>query len=203
MAYMRKIFEFIEAHPEKFDASKIYAMGFSQNSMFSAYIGFCFQDKVLGVWQGGSGMALTGEPPNLPGCQAQVTASDFANNCQNCNQCMASHPCTECQYWPIYPCYSPTRPMVDCLAEYTNDFISVGKEDPDAYSTATNMYERMVTEGHDARLLRFSPPSDGTIPGGHQDPKNKHYWIAGCLGITAPCSTVSNIFLKDFSINLL
>ena len=72
MAYMRKIFEFIEAHPEKFDASKIYAMGFSQNSTFSAYIGFCFQDKVLGVWQGGSGMSLTGQLPYLPG-----TLDDF------------------------------------------------------------------------------------------------------------------------------
>ena len=142
-------------------------------------------------------MAITGEPPNLPGCQGQVTASDFANVCTNCRTCIQTHPCTECQYWPIYPCYSQTKPMVDCLAEYTNDFISVGKEDPDAYSTATNMYERMVTEGHDARLLRFSPPSDGTIPGGHQDPKNKHYWIAGCLGITAPCSTVS-IFDHDY-----
>ena len=56
--------------------------------------------------KGGSGMAITGEPPNLPGCQGQVTASDFADNCQNCNACIASHPCTECQYWPIYPCYS-------------------------------------------------------------------------------------------------
>ena len=69
---MRKIFEFIEAHPEKFDASKIYAMGFSQNSMFSAYIGFCFNEKVLAIWQGGSGMAYTGLSPYLPGCQAQV-----------------------------------------------------------------------------------------------------------------------------------
>ena len=45
------------------------------------------------------------------------------------------------------------------------------------------MYERLVTEGHDARLLRFSPSADGTIPGSHQDPKNKVYWQVGCLGI--------------------
>ena len=52
-------------------------------------------------------MAITGEPPNLPGCQGQVTASDFADNCDSCKSCIVSHPCTECQYWPIYPCYSP------------------------------------------------------------------------------------------------
>ena len=56
---------------------------------------------------GGSGMAITGDPINLPGCQGQVTASDYANECSNCNACIQSHPCTECQYWPIYPCYSP------------------------------------------------------------------------------------------------
>ena len=70
--YLKAIFEFIESNPDQFDASRIYAGGFSQNSMFSAYIGFCFSDKVLGIWQGGSGLAYTGEKPNLPGCQAQV-----------------------------------------------------------------------------------------------------------------------------------
>ena len=46
------------------------------------------------------------------------------------------------------------------------------------------MYDRLVTEGHDARLLRFSPSADGTIPGSHQNPKNYNYWQVGCLGIT-------------------
>ena len=44
------------------------------------------------------------------------------------------------------------------------------------------MYDRLVQEGHDARLLRFSP--NGDIPGSHQDPKNSQYWKIGCLGIT-------------------
>ena len=70
--YVQAVFDFIESNPGQFDASKIYAQGFSQNSMFSAYIGFCFNEKVLGIWQGGSGMAYTGQPPNLPGCQAHV-----------------------------------------------------------------------------------------------------------------------------------
>ena len=35
--------------------------------MFSAHIGHCFQDRVLGIWQGGSGMALTGQKPYTPG----------------------------------------------------------------------------------------------------------------------------------------
>ena len=70
--YLQSVFDFIDNNPDQFDASKIYAQGFSQNSMFSAYIGFCFNQKVLAVWQGGSGMAYTGLPPNLPGCQAQV-----------------------------------------------------------------------------------------------------------------------------------
>merc|ERR1711992_431807 len=187
IAYMRKIMDFIAANPQQFDANRVYTEGFSQNSMFSAYIAFCFPDNVLGVWQGGSGMAITGEPPNLPGCQGQVTASDFANNCQNCNACIESHPCTECQYWPIHPCYSSNRPMVNCLPEYTNDYISNDKQ-TGTYSTATNMYEKMLDEGHDGRLLRFSPSEDGTIKGGHQDPRNTNIWQVGCLGITSSCS---------------
>jgi hypothetical protein len=183
--YLKAIFEFIESNPDQFDASRIYAGGFSQNSMFSAYIGFCFSDKVLGVWQGGSGLAYTGEEPNLPGCQGQVTASDYAE-CDNCKACIETNFCTECQYWPIYPCYSATRPMVDCVAAYDNDNIAVS--DPDTTNTAINMYETLLSEGHDARLLRFSPSDDETIPGGHTDPKNNAFWHVGCLGSTAQCS---------------
>ena len=51
----------------QFDATRIYAEGFSQNSMFSAHIGHCYQDRVLGIWQGGSGMSLTGQRPYTPG----------------------------------------------------------------------------------------------------------------------------------------
>ena len=137
IAYVRKIIEFLESHPEQFDASRMWSQGFSQNSMFSAYIGFCFPDQILGVYQGGSGMALTGLEPNLPGCQGQVTASQFAqckdNNVQ-CQQCAAQSPCEDCQYWPIYPCFNSARPMVDCLVEYDNDGISVGKVDKTASS---------------------------------------------------------------------
>ena len=52
IAYMRKIMDFIAANPQQFDANRVYTEGFSQNSMFSAYIAFCFPDNVLGVWQG-------------------------------------------------------------------------------------------------------------------------------------------------------
>ena len=43
--YLRKVFEFIEANDDKFDASRIYAEGGSQNSVFSAYLAFCFRFK--------------------------------------------------------------------------------------------------------------------------------------------------------------
>ena len=79
--------------------------------------------------------------------------------------------------------------MVNCLAEYTNDYISNDRE-TGKYSTATNMYEKMLDEGHDARLLRFSPSDDGTIKGKHRKLKNHNYWKVGCLGITSSCSEV-------------
>ena len=90
--------------------------------------------------------------------------------------------------------------MVNCLSEYTNDYVSTDRA-TGTYSTATNMYDKMLAEGHDARLLRFSPSDDEiitdgaitrnkTITGGHQDPKNLDYWQIGCLGITSSCSEV-------------
>ena len=53
--------------------------------------------------------------------------------------------------------------MVDCVAAYDNDKIAVS--DPDTLNTAINMYETLMNEGHDARLLRFSASDDGTING--------------------------------------
>ena len=75
--------------------------------------------------------------------------------------------------------------MVDCLAEYVNDGISVNQANPDVESSAIYMYDKLMNEGHDARLLRFSPSSDGTIPGSHQNPKNGNHWKVACLGITS------------------
>ena len=171
----------------------------SFNISFSAYIGFCFNDRVLGIWQGGSGMALTGEEPFVPNCGAQVAASDMAQ-CDadgiKCRDCAEIKPCTDCQYWPLYPCYSPVRPMAHCIAEYTNDPIAVGQADPINYSTGLYMYERSVQEGHDARLFRFTP-TDDTVSGSHQDPKNLEYWKVGCLGLTEPCTATCEASFLD------
>ena len=179
--YLKKIFAFIEENSDIFNKEQIYTTGFSQNSMFAAYTGFCFNDMVIGVWQGGSGMALTGKKPYLPQYEGQCTKTSFQTYG---GECVTSDPCTECQYWPIYPCYDQDRPMVDCVAEYTNDGISV----QDGSSSAVYMYEALSDEGHDVRLLRFDPSEDNTISGGHTNLKNELYWQVGCLGITPPCS---------------
>merc|ERR1719273_2368337 len=123
-----------------------------------------------------------GKAPNLPGLQAQCTQSAYK---ELKRACLTDDPCTECEYWPIYPCYQSKRAMIDCVAEYTNDGISVDKETDT--SSAVYMYEALMNEGHDGQLLRFSPSEDGTIPGGHQNPKNVYYWQVGCWGITSPC----------------
>ena len=75
--------------------------------------------------------------------------------------------------------------MIDCIMEYTNDGVSVQQ----GSSSAEHMFEKLVDEGHDARLLIFSPSDDGTIEGGHKDPQNQAHWYVGCLGITEPCSS--------------
>ena len=128
-------------------------------------------------------MGLTGLPPTLPGAQAQCTASAFK---QYGMDCMTKDPCTDCQYWPIYPCYQSQGPMIDCVVEYSNDPVSTST-DPDQ-TTGKYMYNALVDEGHAVRYMQFSPSADGTIQGGHANPQNTAHWQAGCWGITAQCS---------------
>ena len=66
IAYIRKIFNFIESNPDKFDATRVYAEGFSQNSMFSAHIGHCFQDRVLDRGEEARGVRGSGGPTSWP-----------------------------------------------------------------------------------------------------------------------------------------
>ena len=48
------------------------------------------------------------------------------------------------------------------------------------------MYEALMREGHDGRLMRFSP--DGKIKGGHKTIANADYWKVSCLGIAEQCA---------------
>merc|ERR1712020_437196 len=123
-----------------------------------------------------------GKAPDLPGMQGQCTHSSFE---EYGKACATKDPCTECYVWPIYPCYQPKRAMIDCVAEYINDGISVDKKT--GTSSSVYMYEALLNEGHDGQLLRFSPPEDGTFKSGHRNPQNVYYWQVGCWGITAPC----------------
>ena len=59
---------------------------------------------------------------------------------------------------------------------------------PDEHSSSMYMYEKLMEEGHDARLFRFSAAQNG---GGHRPPENAEYWTIGCLGITEACSQAS------------
>ena len=182
MSYLKEIIAWLDSYPDWYDTTRLYAEGFSQNSVFSAYLAFCFHEKFQGVWQSGSGMGLSGMKPILPGCRAQVLTSDWSKckaQQKGYNWCIQEFPCPECQYWPIYPCYTPEKPMVDCISEYTNDGASTNLQNPDTESTGLYMYSKLLDEGHDARLLRFSPSADGTIEGGHKPIINHKYWIIG------------------------
>ena len=60
LIYMRKVFEWIESKNDEFDLSRVYAHGFSQNSVWSSVIGVCFNEKVRGIYLGASGMSIKG-----------------------------------------------------------------------------------------------------------------------------------------------
>jgi hypothetical protein len=174
--YLDGIFNFIADNPTLLDATKVYTEGFSQNSMFAIYAAVCFADRVAGTWQGGSGQARTGSNPVAPGFQGQCSFDSFA---LHGSDCCDNDFCTDCQYWPLWP-KTCSHKIVDCIAAYTDDTIACGSD--------LNMYEAMVEEGNDARLLSFPiPPGDDFA--GHKDPRNKWAWFAGCLGIVPSCTS--------------
>ena len=186
--YLETVFQFLMDNASTFgiDASALYASGFSQNSMFAAYAGFCFPNNVKGIWQGGSGLAITGEPPFLPNAEGQCSTDAFE---QFGERCIERAPCTACAFWPIFPCHHENaRPMVECVAAYENDDI-VFASPRSQQSTAKNMFDALRNEGHDARLLRFRPDARQRIRGGHSEPRNMYAWLNGCLGLSSACSS--------------
>ena len=56
---MQTVFGHLQSRSDRF--GDVYTEGFSQNSMWAALAGFCFDTQVKGVWQGGSGLALVGQ----------------------------------------------------------------------------------------------------------------------------------------------
>ena len=201
LPYLKKIFEFIESNSDKFDLSRIYAHGFSQNSVWSSVIGFCFHDKIRGIFLGASGMSIKGQGLQTTSCGGYVNSTagrlckgDPEIRNPRCENCEKKYPCPDCQYTPIYPCYTPKNPMIACLEDYKNDWTTNSRDDPENISSIKNMYEKMIDEGHDARLFRFSPSEDKTIKGSHKSPRNVELWQVGCFGLTEPCSQVKLLY---------
>jgi len=151
------------------DDEKVFVSGFSQDSMFAAYTAVCFAGRIKGVWQGGSGMARNSHAPVVPGLEGNCARHDFL---QHGSDCCAEHFCTGCKYFPIYP-KTCGNTLIDCLMTYEGDGLACGAD--------ANMYEAMVAEGNDARLVLFPG-------GGHSAPPSSWAWQVGCLGVTDACS---------------
>ena len=114
--------QWVEANP-KLDSTRMWVHGFSQNSVWAIYTAYCFPQNFVGVYQGGATMSVKGIEPYALNCQSNVRGSD-SNKCKGknkCETCAKAFPCEECQYYPLYPCYNPERPMIDCSANYIND----------------------------------------------------------------------------------
>ena len=188
IAYLESILKYVEDYSDdlNLNSAKFYASGFSQNSMFSAYAGYCFPNHVRGIWQGGSGLAMKDQRPFTPNMEAQCSVSSFERYDRNC---LFREPCTTCEFWPVFPCYQATSPMVECLSSYDDDGIVHALGALSSNSTSMYMYKALVDEGHDARLFTFTADPANGIRGGHQDAKNKYSWVNGCLGISPACSS--------------
>ena len=193
IAYVRIILDWVKSNP-KLNENKMYAWGHSQNSVFSAYITYCFPDNFVGVYQGGAALTVKGTKPIGPACQTYVKASDYSQcraeglKKKDCDKCAERYPCDECQYWPIYPCYNPKRPTINCITGYNDDPYMYDTKNPDEMGNGWKMYNATTNEGHEGRMFEFTTPEDGSFGGGHNAVRNNDYWRVGCLGITKACS---------------
>lgn len=174
--YIEDVLGFLANGPDRarLDLDRVYAQGHSQNGMGAGYVGLCFPPQsdrpgIAGVWQGAAGLYEQegGSGPTPPGREGT---------------------CADCQYWPVYPCYegsandqtSAVVPLTSCIQVSVDDRVTTSLSDPQQ-SHGQNMYNRLLQEGGDGRLLTF----DGI---GHRQPDDVWDWVAGCLGVTQACS---------------
>lgn len=170
--YMQGVFGVIDALAADgvVDSERVFAWGFSQNAMFTAWMAVCHPERIARIWQGGSGLYVDGVTDPLPQMEGACRRSDFLEHGRDCAEVA---PCEDCQYFPVYP--QPSSPPLDaCIMAYRDDFL---------FDTAAPMAERMIREGHEADLLHFAD-----IGRGHSNPLNPWDWMVGCMGVTAPCS---------------
>lgn len=176
--YFKDIFAWLETQ-SSFDMSKTYTYGFSQNGMGSAYLGACFPDKVTGHWMGGAGLYSH----NVAGNPGGPVPPNKA-----CQQ-------SDCEYWPAFPCHDDSKHLSQaCIQFYSNDPVTVDQRDPASGDRTKGhgyyVFDRIGTEGNDARMMSFSPNEAAGIKGSHHDPENKWDWLMACFGgITEQCSS--------------
>ena len=157
------------------DAGKIFSVGFSQNSMWSAVLGICFPDHVARFSQGGSGLAIRGATVTTPAMGSECTQSahdELGGGCKMQRPCDGTNDEPLCTWWPMYPETTPARPLQACGFVFQGDYL---------FETQLPMYDALVAEGHHARYLDFPA-------GAHRMPSNGHDWLVGCLGIQDKCS---------------
>ena len=137
--------QWVEANP-KMDATRMWVNGFSQNSVWAIYTAYCFPQNFVGVYQGGATMSFKGQEPFALSCQSNVKPSVY-ETCKKskprlrCGTCAEKYPCEECQFYPLWPCYNPERPMIDCSANYNNDARVYSRTDKSDPGKAWTMHE--------------------------------------------------------------
>lgn len=168
--YMRVVFDFLGSHVKDFDPTNVHVTGHSQNSIFSAFTGFCFSEKVAGVFQASGGLTLVDEFKKYWTKRATglKQVQGFLQECDTC------------QYWTVYPCYEPSRPVTNCFGSSTDDpFVW-----DDSYTRSTSQYgyEAAVKEGHVSASLVWGPPVTGHATGVFTTE-----WTIRCLGMLPEC----------------
>ena len=156
IAYVQTALSYMAANAGIFDLTRTFVEGgvgldsrpFNDTSLdvaFAGFAGVCLSASIHGYFQARSGLALTGQAPTMPRREAACSASSWAAHGY---ECVGTAPCTGCEFWPAWPCWSGLRPLTVCSA--------VGQLDP-LRSTALYMHDAAAAEGHHAQVARAPP----------------------------------------------
>jgi hypothetical protein len=110
LEYVNTVLKYLVSSSENnLDSSQVYTSGFSQNGMFSGFVGTCLgSEKIAGSWIGGAGLFMQERSAPVP------PGKEGTGN--------------GCKYWPAYPCYDDSARSTKlkvCLQTYADDRIVV------------------------------------------------------------------------------
>lgn len=167
--YGRTILTTLGSQGSALDMDAIYLAAFGTSSYFATLLSFCLSDQIRGVMVGGGSMVVPDTQYNYAKRGLGRVMDKYAR----------FGTCDTCKFWPVYPCYEPSRPVRVCFAATNNDPYVWDQSFKRSMNDVS--YKLAKDEGHIVTNIVWDTERGHTKDGLWND------WILSCLQITPPC----------------